>query len=374
MKAIKLPRGVPFFQFTTDGSIVSEAGVGAILPTTQARIFVDNAGTQTGVAIASPGNLQTTVTFDLLSRNGGLSIEKTTRDLPAQGHLAVFADELFELPPGFTGLMEITSPVPIVPITLKLTENQRGHPILTTLPIADLTQSVAADSLVFPQVGLGETPGVGEISTRLLLINTDIDEPTSGTLSFFQSDGTDLIVPLGEETGSQFPYQVSRGGVRQFHPGLTADLAAIIVGLSALVVNEEETIPLNLIILDEEGNPRDDFTLMYSSLNPAIVSVDSVGNITGESLGFGDLIISSGEVVISITITVTSITGSATGFEVSGIAQDFAGQIYLANTQDHTILLAEEITQMPQVWAGINATSGLVNDVRLSSLFNEPAF
>ena len=221
---------------------------------------------------------------------------------------------------------------------------------------------------------MGETPGVGEISTRLLLINTDIDEPTSGTLSFFQSDGTDLIVPLGEETGSQFPYQVSRGGVRQFHPGLTADLAAIIVGLSALVVNEEETIPLNLIILDEEGNPRDDFTLMYSSLNPAIVSVDSVGNITGESLGFGDLIISSGEVVISITITVTSITGGATGFEVSGIAQDFAGQIYLANTQDHTILLAEEITQMPQVWAGINATSGLVNDVRLSSLFNEPAF
>lgn len=368
------PSGSAIFQFTASGSVLSEAGVGATLPTTKARLFVDNAGTRTGVAIASPGNPQTTVTFDLLSRSGGLSIEKTTRSLPAQGHLAVFADELFELPPGFTGLMEITSPAPIVPITLKLTENQRGHPILTTLPIADLTRLSSAESLVFPQVGLGEIPGVGEISTRLLLINTNSNDPTSGILSFFKSDGTDLIVPLGEETGSQFPYQVSRGGARQFYPGLTADLAAIIVGLSALVVNEEETIPLNLIILDEEGNPRDDFTLMYSSLNPAVVTVDSVGNITGVSLGFGDLIISSGEVVVSITITVTKITGGATGFEISGIAQDFAGQIYLANTQDHTILLAEEISQAPTVWAGINQTSGLVNDVRLSSRFNGPAF
>jgi hypothetical protein len=368
------PSGSAIFQFTASGSLISEAGVGAILPTTTARIFVDNASTQTGVAIASPGNPQTTVTFELLSRNGGLAIEETTLSLPAQGHLAVFAHELFELPPGFTGLMEITSPVPVVPITLKLTENQRGHPILTTLPIADLTRLSSAESLVFPQIGLGETPGVGEISTRLLLINTNSNDPTSGILSFFKSDGTDLIVPLGEGTGSQFPYQVSRSGAQQFYPGLTADLAAIIVGLSALVVNEEEIIPLNLIILDEEGNPRDDFTLMYSSLNPGVVTVDSFGNITGVGLGFGDLIISSGEVVVSLTITVTSITGGSTGFEVSGIAQDFAGQIYLASTQDHTILLAQEISQTPAVWAGVNQTSGLVNDLRLSSQFNGPAF
>ncbi|MDA2935577.1 hypothetical protein MYX82_14765, partial [Acidobacteria bacterium AH-259-D05] len=253
-EGIQTPAGSAIFQFTANGSVLSEAGVAAILPTTVARIFVDNAGTQTGVAIASPGNPQTIVTFALLTRNAGVSIEQTTRTLPAQGHLAVFADELFDLPPGFTGLMEITSSVPLVPITLKLTVNQRNHPILTTLPISDLTRLVEADSLIFPQIGFGDAVGVGKLSTRLLLINTDTGKPTTGMLSFFQSDGTGLVVPLGEETGSQFAYQVSTGGARQFYPGLTAELAAIIVNQSDVVVNEGETAPLNLIILDEKGN------------------------------------------------------------------------------------------------------------------------
>ena len=163
-----LPVGTAIFQFRDDGGgLISEAGVGATLPTNRARIFVDTVGTQTGVAIASPENGTGAITFRLLDRNG-LRFRETTRDLPPNGHLAIFADELFaDLPPGFTGVMGIEAEVVIVPITLKLTVNRRNDLILTTLPIADLTRLVEGDSLVFPQIGFG----LG-FSTKLILISS----------------------------------------------------------------------------------------------------------------------------------------------------------------------------------------------------------
>ncbi len=170
-----LPIGTAIFQFRDAlGNLVSEVGVGAILPTTRARIFVDTIDTRTGVAIASPGNAATAVRFRLLDRNG-LGFAETASDLPAAGHLPIFADELFQdLPPGFTGVLEIESDVLIVPITLKLTVNGRGDLILTTLPVADLTAPIDADLLVLPQVGVG----LG-FSTRLILIS--LSDPGGGT-------------------------------------------------------------------------------------------------------------------------------------------------------------------------------------------------
>jgi len=50
-----IPAGSAIFQIKSAEGIVSEAGVAAIAPTTRARIFVDKARTDTGVAIASAG-------------------------------------------------------------------------------------------------------------------------------------------------------------------------------------------------------------------------------------------------------------------------------------------------------------------------------
>ena len=49
------PAGTLIFQFHDEGEIVTEAGVGRARATTLARIYVDEVGTQTGVAVANPG-------------------------------------------------------------------------------------------------------------------------------------------------------------------------------------------------------------------------------------------------------------------------------------------------------------------------------
>src|SRR5690349_12716194 len=87
----------------------------------------------------------------LLGQYGDVE-DTTTLSLPARGHVAKFVQELFsEVGDGYSGLMEIRSTSPIVPITLKLTINSRNDVILTTLPVTDLTQPVTATSLVFLQ-------------------------------------------------------------------------------------------------------------------------------------------------------------------------------------------------------------------------------
>ena len=74
--------------------------------------------------------------------------------------MAVFVRDLFgDLPARFRGLMEIRCEQPVVPITLKLTANEPDELILTTLPVADLTQSAGHGLLIIPQVGFGQELG-----------------------------------------------------------------------------------------------------------------------------------------------------------------------------------------------------------------------
>ena len=378
-EGIQSPAGSGIFQFTSGDSVLSEAGVAVVTPTTSARIFVDNVGTRTGVAMASAGNPATTVTFQLLNINGS-SLETTTRDLAAGGHLSVFADELFtQASEGFTGLMEITSPVPMAPVTLKLTSNERGQSILTTLPLVDLTQTATGGSSIFPQIGFGDF-GSGAFATRLILIDQVQTGGPTGRLNFFQSDGSALTVPLGQETGSEFPYQITAGGGTQFRPGVTGSgsIAEIIIDpvnpSSEIVVNLGNAIQLAPIALDEEGNPLEGVDFSYTSLDTDVATIDAFGEIDGKVAGFSTLTVSSGEVIKIATITVVEVTSGVEGFEITGIAQDLARRLYLANTSNHTILLAQDLEAVPEVYAGVEQSAGFLNDVRLQSLFDNPAF
>lgn len=373
------PAGSAIFQFRANGAVSSEAGVAAVLATQQARIFVDQLGTRTGVAIASPGNPAVTVSFDLLSIDGSF-IQTTTRDLLTEGHLAIFVDELFAgLEQGFTGLLEIRSPKPIVPVSLKLTEIQGGDSILTTLPVADLMRTQVTGTSIFPQVGFGES-GDTTFATRLISINTDPDQAVIGSLDFFRPDGADLTVPLGEDTGSRFPFQIPGGGGKEFRPGTTTGQVSEIILDSAnpaspeVIVNEGSTVQLTPVLLDTEGNVVEGVNLSYTSLSPDIATVDPEGRIQGRRAGFSTLTVAAGGALTTATITVARITSGVEGFEITGIAQDLARRLYLANTSDHTILLTESLQAEPEIYAGVSQSAGLKDDERLSALFRNPAF
>ncbi len=226
---VPLPAGSVVFRFVDgQGEAISEAGVGAIASTSRSRIFVDNIRTRTGIAVANPQEAAVRIDFDLLDPSGGL-LETASRDLPARGHSAFFADELFALAEGFAGQIEIRSQQPIAPITLKLTTNQRGQSIVTTLPVADLTAPSEGSTLVVPQMGFGSSLA-GPFSTRLIFISTQPAGTGEGRIGFRTGEGAawDLgAVP------SEFRFAVGPGESGQISFPLPSSDASLQKGDSA---------------------------------------------------------------------------------------------------------------------------------------------
>jgi sugar lactone lactonase YvrE len=362
------PAGSAIFRFQQDGSAVTEAGVAAAAATTSARIFVDNASTYTGVALANPSDSPATVVLDLLDRYGG-PIDSASRTLPARGHIAIFAHELFpDLASSFTGLLEISSTVAVAPVTLKLTINARGDSVLSTLPVADLTRPPAASSIVFPQIAVG-----GGFTTRLVFINASRSIAAGGTLAFFRSNGAELVLPLAGKTASSFSYDLAAGAGRQLRPGNAATIASIVLPRE-LTLNEGKTARPEAAVVDSAGATRDDFDLSFSSLSSDVAGIDSAGVIQAKKAGFSTLTASSGGVLGAATVTVVAVSSGVTGYQTTGVAADLARRLYLANTSDHTILRAPDLKQSPELYAGVAKTAGLKNDVRAQSLFRNPAF
>lgn len=380
------PAGSAIFQFKSNDRVITESGVAAAASTTRARIFVDNTRARTGLAIASADNPQTTVTFDLIERSGD-SLQQTTRILPSRGHLSIFVDELFpDLPANFSGLLEITSPLPLAATTLRLSINQRNQPILTTLPIADLIRPILATSFIFPQVGFGSG-----YSTSLVFINADKTRVLTGIVSFLRPDGTPLATFLGGQSDSRFPYRVLAGSGIQLKPGQRVAAARIVLDplnptAREITVNEGSSFQIRARVIDSDGDIRDEIPLKLSSLSTDVATVDDLGRVEGRLRGFASLLVSGGGLDLRATITVAKITRGVPvvtksglfaegGFTLTGIVQDLAGRVYLADSGEHTILFTPDIeSAAPNLYAGVPQTPGFREDERLKALFQRPSF
>lgn len=378
---IVAPAGTAIFQFLSQGKVVSEAGVGAIPATPRARMFADTVGTQTGVAIANAGSDDDLeVTFELFDLKGkSLGVE--IRRLPGRGHLAIFADELFsDLPPGFTGILELRSSIDFVPITLKLTFNQRAQPIVTTLPIADLMRPPTSLMRTVPQLGFGSLEGFGRFSTRLIYLGFP-EQPFTGNLEFRATgSGADLEVPLAGTTASSFDLIIPAGGALQQRPGNRATPSRIMLDSTQVMGNElpvnvGSAVSLGSLVIDSEGDLRDDFPVTLTSLDSEVASIAEDGRIQGLKPGFSTLVASTlSGVSATAVITVSDILPGPTGFQVGGITQDLNHRLYLAASSRHAVLTTPDLEILPEVYAGVDGMAGFRNATRLESLFNRPSF
>lgn len=371
------PAGTAVFRFKSGSNVVTEAGVAAGTPTTAARIFVDYIGTQTGVALANPASVPATVTLTLLDRFGAPEVS-INQVLPAGGHSAKFVHEMFPIADGYTGLLEIRSSIPIVSIALKLTTNSRNDLVLTTLPSADLTQTSTGGPVVFPHIVIG-----GGFTTRLILINTSTAADSTGRTAFYKSDGSAFTVPMTGQTGSEFGYRIVQGGGRELYPGNSSTLANIALIGDALAVQTTSELPVNVgnivharvQMIDSMGARRDDFDPSMVSFDTSVAEVlDPAGTIRGNKPGFSTISIAAGGVVTNVTATVVQVDSGVNGFATAGIAQDGARRLYLSSTSDNAVLLAQDLKQSPQIYAGVRGISGLKDDLRPQSLFNKPSF
>ncbi|MBZ5536700.1 MAG: hypothetical protein LAO31_12160 [Acidobacteriia bacterium] len=259
------PYGTAVFSFVQNGTVVSEVGVPASPPTRNARFFIDyrtnvpgksdaeNAGVlniNTGFAAVNQGASTATLTLTLRDPNGqALTVGSVTVD--PHSHVAKFIDQLgLNLPSGFTtGSLEVASNLPISILALRLTTNQRNETLLTTTPIADLTQPAPVGSLFFPQMADG-----GGYRTTIMLLNTS-SSAVSGKIYFYDDGGLPREVHLTTgPSGSRIPYAIPPGGV---YVGVTDGSNPVVGAGSVQVVPDEGSstpIGSGLFSLTQNGN------------------------------------------------------------------------------------------------------------------------
>jgi hypothetical protein len=186
------PVGAGVFSYSQGAVRVTESGIPAAIPTTNARIYVDQSGYHaTGLAIANPGVAGLDVKLKAYHADGKAVAEggEVPLSLDAVGHTARFVSQLLPaLPAGFEGILDISSTSPFVALTLRSLTNSRGDFLLTTFPVADQTRPAPAP-MIFPQIADG-----GGYATEFVLMTAG--GPSSLILRFYAEDGTPL--PLGK--------------------------------------------------------------------------------------------------------------------------------------------------------------------------------
>ena len=230
------PYGTAVFSLMNNNIVVSEAGVPASRPTTSARIFIDyrsaanavpgrsKAGQiniNTGIAVVNPGYTSANITY-ILRDPSGTTIATGHGTSAARSHFACFLDQLkvhapdFSLPGNFQtsiqfGSLDIISDQPVSVLAMRGTMNQRNEFLMTTTPIADLTDSDKSDSVYFPQLADG-----GGYTTSLVLMNTS-SGTENGRLDILNDNGAGMVVSLaGGATNSSFRYSIPSGGIFRF--------------------------------------------------------------------------------------------------------------------------------------------------------------
>jgi len=183
------PYGTAVFSLTQDNVVVSECGVPASPPGNSVRLFVDN-GTRvmmpsagapvdilTGIALVNRGTGSANIIFILRGRAGPLAGGRP-RYAGRRTHRARFLNQLQELAPDFAlpadfstitrfGTLDVAADQPLSVLALRMTVNQRGNTLFTSVPVADLTKTPSTLPLYFPQI----TDGDG-YTTSIILLNT----------------------------------------------------------------------------------------------------------------------------------------------------------------------------------------------------------
>jgi len=192
------PAASVLFSFERNGITVAASSIAAQTAAPAVRIYVEGLGTNgqsgsidTGVALANPG--AETATFDLelwTDRNGTRS---TSLQLPANGHVALFLNEIpafADLPKPFRGVLRVstTQRPGVAAVALRCRYNERGDFLISSTPA--VSESRSAAERIFPHLVDG-----GGYSTQFVLFDSSGNSNT-GVLEFYSRTGQPLELPL----------------------------------------------------------------------------------------------------------------------------------------------------------------------------------
>lgn len=199
------PSAMQFLKINQNGTLVSEAAIGAAAPIASARVraLLDRSR-NTGIAVINPSALRVEVTFLISLSDGSLLGRAGVGLAPGQHIAALISERPFNLRGPFDGIITINSTAPVSILTTRGRVNERSEFLLSVAPVADLT--VPPDtSAVLPEFAEG-----AGWATEIALMNPT-DRLIEGSLEFWNNEG---------ERTDRMPYGVPAAGIQIF------DLAA----------------------------------------------------------------------------------------------------------------------------------------------------
>ena len=307
------PSGIAIFQFRdSEGVLISEAGVPAVEPVREGRIFAEvNGPVNTGLAIANPNDVAATVRF-YFTDTSGTRFAGGSFELGANQQIAKFLDQApFNGGPSVLGTFTFTSSLPVAVVALRAFTNEAAEFLMTTLPVAPLS-STSSDTVYFPQFADGNG-----WATQVILVNPTVRTIT-GTVEFLgQGSATTAASPAVRtledgRTGSSFEYSIPPNGsyriITSNPPG------GVSVGSVRAIPDDGHRAPSGLVIFSFTSAGK---TLLEAGV-PALaagsafrVYVESSG--TPEQIGSirtGLAITNAAAAVNTVTLEVTNLDGT----------------------------------------------------------------
>ena len=202
------PAGLAIFASRLNGILVSEAGVPAVPPVLEGRIFAETDGiVRTGLALANPNDAPATVAF-FFTNSDGIDSGHGTFTLGPREQIARFLDEgPFNGGSAVEGTFTFTADLPVAVIALSGFVNERSEFLMTTLPVAPLAVPTTG-TVYFPHFADG-----GGWTTQVILVNPT-HAPISGSVQFFgPGSETEAAAPrtltlADGRSGSAFTYAI----------------------------------------------------------------------------------------------------------------------------------------------------------------------
>ena len=202
------PAGLAIFSSRVNGILVSEAGVPAVPPVLEGRIFAETDGfVRAGIAMANPNDTAATITF-FFTNSDGIDSGHGTFTLGPREQTARFLDEApFNGGSAMFGTFTFTADLPVAVIALRGFVNERSEFLMTTLPVAPIAVPTTG-TVYFPHFADG-----GGWTTQVILVNPT-HAPIRGSVQFFDSGSE--TAPAAPKTltladgrsGSEFTYAI----------------------------------------------------------------------------------------------------------------------------------------------------------------------
>jgi hypothetical protein len=304
-----------------NGTLVSETGVPAAAEINSGRMYADISSTvNTGVAISNLTPQNATVSYYFTDASGK-DFGFGSLSLPAFHQIAAFLNEpTFGQPAGiqggFQGTFTFNSNVPVGAIALRGIVNERSEFLFTTVPVAPV--GISPGAFLLPQF----VDGAGW-NTSLLLTNAS-DSLETGTVKFFGQGSGSTAAPLltmtvNGQTGTTFNYTIPAHASARFDTSGAGAMQVGSVTLTPVAANPftEDDVPsaVSLFQLRTNGITVSQTSVIAAPTGTTFRMYMEASGTNGQlgSIRTGVALVNSSSSTISVTFSLTSLTGSAAG-------------------------------------------------------------